>query len=110
MISIKVRGFVTELTLAFAVLFAIALLGSTPLPVLAEASGSWTKTGALNSSQGLRWKYDRRMRSGMLEKITDQSRTLVARLLGRARIASKGEPAERSPYTGERQACVDSEI
>src|SRR5215468_3785792 len=48
MISTKVRGFVTEPTLAFAVLFAIALLASAPLPIFAQASGSWTNTGTLN--------------------------------------------------------------
>jgi len=48
MISIQVRRSVTEPTLVFAVLFAIALLGSTASPALAQASGSWTTTGTLN--------------------------------------------------------------
>jgi hypothetical protein len=52
MVSIKVRGFEGEATLVFAVLFAIALLGSAPLPVLAQASGSWTNTGTLNIPRG----------------------------------------------------------
>jgi N-acetylneuraminic acid mutarotase len=50
MISTKGRGVVIEPTFLLAVLFAIAplLLGSAPLPVLAQASGSWTSTGTLN--------------------------------------------------------------
>jgi hypothetical protein len=48
MISIKVQGSVGEPTLILALLFAIALLGSAPLPVLAQASGSWMNTGTLN--------------------------------------------------------------
>ena len=48
MIYTKVRGVVTEPTFAFAVLFAIALLASAPLPIVAQTSGSWTNTGTLN--------------------------------------------------------------
>jgi hypothetical protein len=48
MISTKGRGFVIEPTFLLAVLFAIALLGSAPLPVLAQASGSWASTGTPN--------------------------------------------------------------
>ena len=40
MISIKVQGSVAEPTRILGLLFAIALVGSDPLPVLAQVSGS----------------------------------------------------------------------
>ena len=48
MISDEVRGFVNETALVFAVCLAIAVLGGAPLPVLAQASGSWTNISTLN--------------------------------------------------------------
>jgi N-acetylneuraminic acid mutarotase len=48
MISVKLRGFVNETTRVFEVLLAIVLLGTAPLPVLAQSSGTWTNTGTLN--------------------------------------------------------------
>jgi len=48
MISISARSFGALPTPLLATLFAIGLVASAPLPVLAQASGTWTNTGTLN--------------------------------------------------------------
>jgi hypothetical protein len=51
MVSINVRRFAVVRRLVLAVLFAIGLVASAPLTILAQASGSWTNTGTLNISR-----------------------------------------------------------
>jgi Galactose oxidase, central domain/Kelch motif len=49
MICRNVHSFAALPTPALALLLAIGLIASTPLPLLAQASGTWTSTGTLNT-------------------------------------------------------------